>query len=158
MHFLNNDPPTRGPVMRRNKHLLDKYSHLPFFAQWSDEDLVSLDRMATELEFEPGEIISRDVASGQEFVVLVVGHATVEGGALNGTRVVAGEHLGELAIFADETDKSVMIADTYARALVVSGQEFRSLLHTTPSLGRVLSSTLARRLASVLETRIPAQR
>jgi CRP-like cAMP-binding protein len=143
---------------RRRKHLLDKYAHLPFFAQWSHDDLIRMDRAATELEFEPGEIISRDVMSGQEFVVLVVGHAIVNGGRTNGLAVVPGDHLGELAMFTDSTDKAVLIADTYCRALVLSGSEFRSLLHTTPSLGRVLSGAMARKLNGVLHPQLPVQR
>lgn len=145
-------------ITRRRKHLLSKYTHLSFFAQWSEQDLIRMDRTATELEFEPGEIISRDVMSGQEFVVLVVGSAVVNGGTTNGTAVTAGDHLGELAMFSDATEKAVLIADTYCRALVLSGADFRSLLHTTPSLGRVLSAGLAKRLHGVTHPSLPLQR
>ena len=146
-------------IQRRRKHLLAKYSHLSFFSQWSEEDLVRLDRTATELEFEPGEIVSRDVMSGQEFVVLVVGHAVVNGGPTHGVAVNAGDHLGELAMFSDASDKAVLIADSYCRALVLSAADFRSLLHTTPSFGRVLSSAMAKTLAPIIHgATLPTQR
>lgn len=145
--------------MRKKQHLLAKYSSLSFFSAWTDEELIQLDRTATELEFEPGEVISRDLASGGEFLIVVVGRATIEGGPRHGEQLCAGDHIGELGMLVGGRKPAVLIAQTYSRALVMSSSDFRNLLASTPSFGRVIADRLAHRVAQLIDTtRVPQQR
>lgn len=139
--------------MRRSKqHLLDKYASLSFFSAWSQEELIRLDRTATELEFEPGEVISRDLATGGEFLILVLGRATLEGGPRHGDEIVAGDHVGDVGMLVPGRMPAALIAQTYSRALVLSNADFRNMLATTPSFGRVISNRLAHRVAQLVDT------
>lgn len=145
-------------MRNRNRRLEKKYREIPFFSQWSMQDLARLDSVATRMEFEPGEVISRDITTGYEFVILTLGRAVVVGGALQGTVVTVGEHLGEMSIFSELRSTSVLVATTFSTALLMSELDFRGLLGDTPPLAMALTASLSRRLSKTFEGAIPTPR
>ena len=131
----------------RTKQLLQAYGDNAFLRGWSREDLARLERTSTIVSFHRGEVVSYDTSTGREFLVLLDGTATLTKPAGELAHLVPGDHLGELAILGGPHERSTVLAETGGKALVLSEQEFVSLLQTTPSFGRRLTENLARHVA-----------
>lgn len=130
----------------RQKKLLQAYATNRFLRGWPTDELDRLERTSTIVTFAPGELVSRDTSSGREFMILLEGEATL---THHGERaeLSPGDHLGEVAMLGGAHERSTVIAQTQGKALLLSEQEFVSLLQTTPSLGRRLAQHLVQELA-----------
>ena len=126
----------------RTKQLLQAYGDNAFLRGWSREDLARLERTSTIVSFAAGEVVSSDTSSGREFLVLLDGSATHSVPAGELAHLEPGDHLGEVAILGGTHGRSTVLAETGGKALLLSEQEFVSLLQTTPSFGRKLTESL----------------
>ena len=126
----------------RTKQLLQAYGDNAFLRGWSREDLARLERTSTIVSFDAGEVVSSDTSTGREFLVLLDGRATLSKPAGEQAHLQAGDHLGEVAILGGAHSRSTVLAETGGKALLLSEQEFVSLLQTTPSFGRKLTESL----------------
>ena len=131
----------------KQKQLLKRFQQNAFLQGWSRDDLLRLERSSTIVHCDANEVLSRDAWSRHEFLVLLDGTVTVTRATSQEARLVAGDHVGEVALLGGAHESSTVQAQTDGVALLVSEQDFISLLNTTPSFGRKLSESLALQVA-----------
>lgn len=126
------------------RHSSGTLRNLPFFEQWSDDELEHFERIAGRATFAAGDALIREGESGHAFLVLVTGEAEVIRGGQSLRRLGPGDHAGEFALLDDSPASATVVARTDADVLTLYQGDFHNLLETIPSLGRRILATLAR--------------
>jgi len=119
---------------------------VPLFERCSNRELVELAGLADELTLPAGRKLTKEGATGKEFVVIVEGLADVrrKGRKVNSLR--SGDFLGEIALLTGMPRTATVTTTTPARLLVITAPAFRSLLRRIPSLQLKVLDALAARL------------
>jgi len=111
------------------------------------EDLALLSRAGKEVWFTEGECLCRESEPGDEIFVLLDGEVTV---TAQGRRPVIegrGSCVGELAVLDPAPRESTVVASTIAaRALRITGADFRGALASSPVVSEAVIRILVRRL------------
>jgi cAMP-dependent protein kinase regulator len=128
------------------KHSYDKLADIPFFHNWTKDELAAVDKVAEWVDYAPLEHLIKQGTTGYEFLVILAGEVDV---VIDG-HVIAnlgpGDQVGEMALLDGAPRNASVIAKTPVRALLVGSREFRALVHQVPSLDRQLLISLTRRL------------
>lgn len=106
-------------------------------------------RAGTDLVFAPGRAIVREDTAGYEFFVICDGKAVVSRGGHDVATLGTGDFFGELALLHQAPRNATVTAETKVEAVVVSAQEFRSLLEGAPGLTYKLLAGMAARLSEL---------
>lgn len=118
----------------------------PLFAGCYPEDIVAIARRCEVRTINPGEYIILGGALGDEFFVLLSGHAR-RGGPGERTRELGpGDYFGELALLDPAPRSMDVVALDECTVAVLSGANFRVLLVAAPGVAPRLLASLARRL------------
>jgi CRP-like cAMP-binding protein len=128
---------------------VEALKRVPLFAGLSKKHLAELARVTDDLAVEPGTVICREGALGQEFFVLVDGEVEVTKG---GKRIAArggGEFFGEVALLATVKRTATVTAATPVRCFVMLRGDFRRVLEENPGLRAKVMDAMGERLASV---------
>jgi CRP-like cAMP-binding protein len=118
---------------------------VPLFQGLSRHELEVVAGLADEVDLPSDRELTREGASGREFVVLVEGLAEVtrDGKLLN--TLGPGDFLGEIALVTGSPRTATVTTRAPSRLLVMSSQAFRSLLQRMPRVrARVLATAAAR--------------
>jgi CRP-like cAMP-binding protein len=115
-----------------------------FFEGWTDDELEHFERVVDRAKFVTGDVMIREGAPGQAFLILLAGEAEVSQGGESLRRLYRGDHAGEMALLDDSAASATVVATSDIEALVLYPRDFHNLLETIPSLGRRILSTLAR--------------
>ena len=119
---------------------------VPLFAGMTDRSLESIADLAREASYEPGGVIVREGESGESFVVIVRGGATVEQDGHTLNRLGPGDFLGEIALIDGGPRTATVTATEPIAALVIDRAGFRRLMDEHPVVRLDLVSALTRRL------------
>jgi CRP-like cAMP-binding protein len=133
-------------VLRRNQKV-ELIRGVPLFANLSKRELEEVASIADEIDFKEGKQLIREGARGREFFVLLDGavEVTQEGDRIN--QLGAGDFFGEIALVLPSCIRTATVtASTPVEALVVTGQDFRSLLQRAPDIERKVLKAAAERL------------
>ena len=128
------------------KHSYDKLADIPFFHNWTKDELAAVDKVAEWVDYAPLEHLIKQGTTGYEFLVILAGEVDV---VIDGHVIATlgpGDHVGEMALLDGAPRNASVIAKTPVRALLVGSREFRALVHQVPSLDRQLLISLTRRL------------
>jgi CRP-like cAMP-binding protein len=124
---------------------LDMLGQVPLFAGCSREDLETVARLADEVDVPAGHALTREGASGREFVVLLDGAAVVERGGEALATLGPGDFLGEIALLMRAPRTATVTTTAPSRLLVLTDRAFRELTDRIPAMaGRAWSATAAR--------------
>ena len=125
------------------------YSHIPFFAGWTNSELDRVRRLVETVEYPAGQRISSAGVKAREFVIIADGDVALvqDGRPLRTLR--ADDTIGEEGLLSDVPAIADAIAITTVKALVLGPRQFDALLHEAPSMGRRLSQRLANRRAEL---------
>jgi CRP/FNR family cyclic AMP-dependent transcriptional regulator len=127
-------------------HIDGLLTTVPLFSRCTKRELSVLSRLTTKMTIPAGQDVTRQGRFGREFIVIVIGKATV---AIDG-RVVAtlgpGDFFGEIALLDGGPRTATVTADTDLVAEVMSHQEFASLLIEVPDVTRGILRGVAARL------------
>ena len=112
--------------------------HVPLFSSCSKKDLARIVKVADEVTFKAGRVLTEQGQPGREAFIIVKGKALASIGA--------GAMVGELSLLDHGPRTATVTCDTDCEVLVISQRHFHSVLHDVPVLSSKLLATLASRV------------
>ena len=132
--------------MLRKDVKVEMISHVPLFAACSKTELRKIAALADEIDLPAGTRLTKEGASGKEFVVIVQGRADVLRQGKKLRSLGNGDFLGEIALVTGAPRTATVTTTEPTRALVIAAPAFRTLLRNTPSMQLKVLDALASRL------------
>ena len=121
-------------------------SKAPLFAGCSKRELREIAGIADELEVPGGTTLTKEGASGKEFVVIVEGGADVRRRGRKVNTLAAGDFLGEIALITGTPRTATVKTTEPTRVLILTAPAFRALIRRVPSIQLKVLEALAERL------------
>jgi CRP-like cAMP-binding protein len=121
---------------------------IPFFAGLPDGELAAVARMATELEFAPGEAVTNEGDFGHALFAIESGTADVVSDDTTLRAVGPGDVVGEVAVLASGRRTASVVVTSPMRVLVLFKRDVWALEREAPEAARRLSAVRAERVAS----------
>ena len=118
---------------------------LPLFADCTPPEVAEVAAIADEIDLGAGRRLATEKADGQEFVVIIDGHAQVLKGDTAIAELDAGDFFGEISLLTGEPRTASVVATTNVHALVIEGHAFRRLLEDAPDIREKVERALAER-------------
>lgn len=134
-------------MLRRNQKV-ELIRDVPLFANLSKRELEEIASIADEIDFREGKELIREGARGREFFVLLDGavDVTQDGHRIN--QLGAGDFFGEIALVLPSAVRTATVtASTNVDALVVTAQNFNSLIQRSPKIELKVMKAAAERLS-----------
>jgi CRP-like cAMP-binding protein len=119
---------------------------VPLFADCSRRELREIAELADEVVVPTGTVLTKEGASGREFVVIVDGAASVHRRGQKVNELDSGDFLGEIALVSRGPRTATVRTTRPTHALVITAPSFRALLRRTPSMQQKVLEALADRL------------
>jgi CRP-like cAMP-binding protein len=132
--------------MLRKNAKLDLIKRVPLFAGCSKRELSEVAAIADELSLPEGRTLTKEGATGHEFLVLVDGAADVRRNGRKVNTLGAGDFLGEIALVTGAPRTATVTTTAPSRMLVITARDFRTLLRKTPSIQLKVLEAIAARL------------
>jgi CRP-like cAMP-binding protein len=119
---------------------------VPLFADCSRRELRAVAEAVDEVVVPAGTLLTKEGASGREFVVIVDGAAEVRRRGRKVNDLGSGDFLGEIALVSRGPRTATVRTTQPTHALVITAASFRALLRRTPSMQWKVMEALAERL------------
>ena len=132
--------------MLRKDVKVELIKRVPLFADCSKSELRQIAETADEVDVPTGTMLTKEGASGKEFVVIVDGAAEVRRRGRKINELGSGDFLGEIALVSGAPRTATVKTTEPTRALVLTAQAFRSLMRRVPSIQLKVLAALARRI------------
>jgi CRP-like cAMP-binding protein len=132
--------------MLRKNAKLELIKRVPLFAGCSKRELSEVAAIADELSLPEGRTLTKEGATGHEFLVLVDGAADVRRNGRKVNTLGAGDFLGEIALVTGAPRTATVKTTEPSRMLVITARDFRTLLRKTPSIQLKVLEAIAARL------------
>lgn len=132
--------------MLRKNAKVELIKSVPLFARCSKRELAEIASLADELDVPDGLTLTKEGASGREFVVIVEGAATVKRKGRTINTLSAGDFLGELSLLTGRPRTATVTTSEPSRLLVITSGAFRRLLRDAPSIQMKVLDAVAERL------------
>jgi CRP/FNR family transcriptional regulator, cyclic AMP receptor protein len=124
---------------------LELLKGVPLFDGCSRQELETIARLADEIHLPAGRALTREGASGREFVVILSGSAAVERGGETIATLGPGDFLGEIALLTRSKRTATVTTTEPTRVLVLTDRAFRDLNDRIPAMAaRTWAATAAR--------------
>jgi CRP/FNR family transcriptional regulator, cyclic AMP receptor protein len=111
-----------------SRHASAELRQLPVFSALSKRALMLADSLLTPVTFDDGDVMVAENQFGRQAFIIVSGTAAVSRGVEVIATVGPGDLVGELALLGDGRRTASVTAIEPVRALVMSAQEFASVL------------------------------
>ena len=133
--------------MLRKNAKIELLKRVPLFERCSKRELGEIATLADELDLPAARDLTREGASGWEFLILVDGEADVvrQGRVVN--KLGPGDFVGEIALITGQPRTATVRTQGPSRILVLSASGFRTLMHDVPSIQNKILAAVAARLA-----------
>jgi CRP-like cAMP-binding protein len=125
----------------------------PLFRELSRKELEQLAKASEDMEFPAGKVLCRQGDVGREFFAIVEGEVEVTRSGETIEPTGGGDFFGEIALIEKVPRTATVTAKTPLRAFVLTRQAFQHLLDANPEIERKVLRALAKRVASLAETR-----
>ena len=124
----------------------DLLHRVPLFHHNSKEEVKTIARLGTEVEVDPGHVLTTQGQSGREFFLVLDGQArcTIDGREV--ARFERGDFFGEMALLSNAPRSATIEAETHMRLLVLDSREFAALLQDNPKMALKMLRRLADRI------------
>jgi CRP-like cAMP-binding protein len=116
------------------------------FRACTDKELAHIASLTTEIDVPADDVLCREGESGSEFFVIIDGEASVTIDGQLRAKIGPGNFFGEMALLDGGPRIATVTATTPSRLLVLSRQEFFSLLDGAPRVARQLLTAVGARL------------
>src|SRR5437764_1097972 len=123
---------------------------VPLFSGLSKKALEEVGRIADEIDFREGKVLTKEGARGHEFLVILDGAAEVRKNGRRINTLGTGDFLGEIALITKQPRTATVTTTKPTRALVVTDRDFLALLKRSPEVGEGIVKALGERLAPEL--------
>jgi CRP/FNR family transcriptional regulator, cyclic AMP receptor protein len=135
----------KNRVMLTRNTKIDLLKRVPLFADCSKRELQEISLVTDEVDLPAGFQLTKEGASGQEFVLIVEGAADVIRRGKKINTVAGGDFVGEIALVIDEPRTATVRTTEPTQALVLTRRDFRALMKRIPSIQlKVLDAVAAR--------------
>jgi CRP/FNR family transcriptional regulator, cyclic AMP receptor protein len=124
----------------------DALARIPLFGGLDRHDLDAVERISTEQDVEPGEVLIHEGEPGRHFFVLLEGEAEVSRDGRMVNRLGPGDFFGEISLLSDRPTTASVATIGPARVVVIAPAAFRLLLQELPLMQMKIVRTLADRL------------
>lgn len=121
-------------------------SQIPMFAACSKKELAAIARTTTEVHLEDGHVLTTQDEPSREAFVIASGNVVVRRNNRKVAELGPGQMIGEMGLLDRGPRTATVVADGPVDALVLTPQEFSSLLAEVPSIGTKLLKSLATRV------------
>jgi CRP/FNR family transcriptional regulator, cyclic AMP receptor protein len=125
---------------------IDRLEQVALLEACSRKQLRAVARIAEVVEVPAEAVLARSGAPGDEFFLILDGHARVEVSARKRSRLGPDNYFGEMSLLDGGPRSATVIAETPMRLLVIKRRNFATLLREAPELTHSLLTTLSRRL------------
>jgi CRP-like cAMP-binding protein len=132
--------------MLRKDAKAELISQAPLFAGCTKRELRHIAEIADEIVLEAGTTLTKEGATGREFVIIVDGAAEVRRRGRKVNSLKSGDFLGEIALITGTPRTATVKTTQPTHVLVLTAQAFRSLLRNVPSIQLKVLDALARRM------------
>ena len=111
-----------------------------------DDRITRLEEVSEVLEVPADSVLARTGAAGNDFFLILDGHARVEVSPRKRSRLGPGQYFGEMSLLDGGPRSASVVAETPLRMLVIKRRDFTTLLNEAPELTQSILETLSRRL------------
>ncbi len=132
--------------MLRKNAKIELLKRVPLFEDCSKRELDEIAAIADELAIQEGRELTREGATGQEFLVIIEGAADVKRKGRKVNALSSGDFLGEIALVTGAPRTATVTTTKPSRMLVITARDFKSVLRRVPSLQLKVLEALALRL------------
>jgi CRP/FNR family cyclic AMP-dependent transcriptional regulator len=132
-------------VLGRNAKV-DMIKSVPLFERSSKKTLKEVAGIADEIDLPEGKVLTRQGRTGYEFFVLIEGTVEVTRDAKRIRTLGPGDFFGEIALVSNVPRTATVTTTSPVRALVISAQNFRSLVARSPEVALQVLDAVAHRL------------
>jgi CRP/FNR family cyclic AMP-dependent transcriptional regulator len=126
---------------------IELIKHVPLFSRCTRKELAEIAALADEIDLPEGKEIIREGERGREFFVILDGQADVRRKGRKLATLSTGDFAGEIALVSRVPRTATVTTTTPVRALVVTDQGFRSVMHKSPEIQVKVLEALAERVA-----------
>ena len=132
----------------RSDAKIDSIAAVPLFADADRKHLEQIAQLCTEVSESAGTVLCREGQPGAEFFVLLEGSVSVTAAGAELAVLAAGDFFGELALLDGKARNATVTATTEVRLLVLSRQEFSSVLRDDPQVAVRMLPAIGARMRS----------
>ena len=125
---------------------IERLEEVNLLAGCSRRQLRAIARVSEVIEVPAGSVLARAGDPGEEFFLILDGHAHVEVSARKRSRLGPGQYFGEMSLLDGGPRSASVVAETPLRLLVIKRRNFSTLLREAPELAQNLMTTLSRRV------------
>ncbi len=133
--------------MLRKNAKIELLKRVPLFARCSKRELGEIAMLADELDRPDARNLTREGASGWEFIILVEGAADVVRKGKTVNELGPGDFVGEISLITGAPRTATVKTRGPSRILVLTASGFRTLMHDVPSIQDKVLAALAARLS-----------
>ena len=133
-----------GRVSQDDK--IERLEGVPLLEACSRKQIRAVARITDVVEVPADAVLARSGAPGDEFFLILDGHARVEVSPRKRSRLGPGDYFGEMSLLDGGPRSATVIAETPLRLLVIKRRNFATLLREAPELTQSILATLSRRL------------
>lgn len=130
------------------KHYNEHLKQVPLFADLSDDELESISRAATELDYPAGKVLMREGSVAYEMFVVTSGKLEVTRDGEFVAEIGPGGFAGEMALMTHAHRNSTVTTATDTSVIHIDGRSFSSILHDVPELAVKMLPVVAARAAA----------
>jgi CRP-like cAMP-binding protein len=131
----------RNKPSRDRLELLRKVS---LFKGLSSQELARVDRLVTTVQFDTGELLTKEGTVGRQAFIVLSGHAAVTIGGRSVATVGPGEMIGEMALLDGQPRTATVTALEAMNALLLDLRSFNSLLAEATIARKLLDAEVGR--------------
>jgi len=132
--------------MARRDAFTEHLASVPLFSACSKKELALVAKRAEDVSVEPGKVLVREGAAGDQFFVIVEGTAEVSRHGQKVAELGPGTFFGDLALL-DRAPRNATVTAVTPMELVILGQrEFAGIIDEVPGFAHKLLAGLAHRL------------
>ena len=141
---------------RKHDTKVELLGGVSLFRGCNRKELAQIAALTTEIDVPAGDALCKEGQPGREFFVVVDGKATVAIGGKEIDAIGPGNFCGEMALLDGGPRIATVTASTPMQLLVLSSQEFNSLLDDAPAVARSMLKTIGGRLRRAETQEAPA--
>lgn len=127
----------------------EQLARVPLFQDLSKQHLRRIGGLTTQLHQREGEVIAREGATGNEFIIVLEGELEVRRGDAVVATMGPGDYVGEIALVHNRPRTATVVAKTPVVVEVIGRQEFAALLTDEPDVAQEIMATMAQRLDEI---------
>lgn len=127
----------------------DQLARVPLFQGLSKQHLRRIGGLTTQLHQGEGEVIAREGATGNEFIIVLEGELEVRRGDAIVATMGPGDYVGEIALLHNRPRTATVVAKTPVVVEVIGRPEFAALLSDEPEVAQEIMATMAQRLDEI---------